>query len=116
MTVRERIRSEVVAVVDILSPLDLARLSASDVEQVRIDFATGFDGSLKKALSIPLSKIALKHGASRCRLISRTETARLTTVRDAVELTIAAADGVPFGDEASRTASARTNRIPPAVS
>lgn len=96
MTVRERIRSDVVALVDILSPLDLARLSESDVERVRLDFATGFDGALRKALSIPLSKIALKHGASRCRLISRTETARLMTVGDAVELTLAAADGVPF--------------------
>lgn len=96
---REDIKTDVVNVIDVLSPLDLKSMEQEKVEAVKINFTSGFDGSLKKALCVPLTKIAKKHNATIFRIISQTETAALKTIAGAIDLTLAAANGQPFDGE-----------------
>ncbi|MBC3832412.1 hypothetical protein H8K33_12975 [Undibacterium amnicola] len=99
MADRAKIKKEVVQVIDMLSPLDLASMEDNAVEGVKINVTTGFDSSMKRALCIPLTKIARRNGLSKSRPISQTETSALKTVKGAIDLTSAAADGLPFDGE-----------------
>lgn len=96
---RENIKNAVVDALDTLSPLDLGKMSDSEVEKVKLNFTSGFDGSMKKALCVPLSKIARKHGNTDSRIISQTETTALKTIKGAIDLTAAAAAGLTFDGE-----------------
>lgn len=96
MVNRAEVKTDVVKVLDYLSPLDLASMDDKAVEAVKINVTTGFDSSMKKALAIPFSKIARKHGRGTSRVISPTETAALKTIKGAIDLTYAAAQGLPF--------------------
>lgn len=96
MADRQQIKKDVVSALDILSPLELAKMTESTVENVRLDYTSGFDVSLKKALAVPFSKIARKHGGSKSRVISQTETVALKTIACAIDLAVAASDGAPI--------------------
>ncbi|WEF34022.1 hypothetical protein [Pseudoduganella chitinolytica] len=98
-TLRDHIKSDVVRGLDFMSPLDLAALGAAEVEAVRLDFTSGFDASMKRALNVPLTKVARRHGGQSSRVISFTETEALKTVGGAIDLTAAAAEGQQFGGE-----------------
>lgn len=99
MVKREDIKWDVVHVIDILSPLDLQGMDKDKVETVKINYTSGFDGSLKRALCIPLTKIARKHNATTFRPMSQTESAALKTIGGAIDLTLAAATGQPYDGE-----------------
>lgn len=99
MADRKKVKADVVTVLDILSPLDLAKMTDDGVELVKINFTSGFDGSMKKALCVPFAKIARRHGGTKSRVISQTETAALRTIKGAIDLTVAAADGLTFDGE-----------------
>ncbi|AVR97369.1 hypothetical protein [Pseudoduganella armeniaca] len=98
-TLRDQIKTDVVRGLDFISPLDLAAYDAAAVEAVRIDFTSGFDGSMKRALNVPLTKVARRHGDQNSRPISHTETEALKTVGGAIELTTAAATGQQWAGE-----------------
>jgi hypothetical protein len=99
MANREMVKDDVVAVLDMLSSLDLASMDRVAVEAVPINFTSGFDSSLKKALCVPFTKIARKHAAGKFRVISQTETVALKTVKGAIDLSTAAADNLSFDGE-----------------
>ena len=56
------IRNDVISVLDILSPLDLVSMSIEQVVKVQINYTSGFDESMKRALAVPFSKISRKYG------------------------------------------------------
>jgi hypothetical protein len=99
MTLRDKIKADVVQLIDIISPLNLTDLAPADVEAVKIRETSGFDGSMKRALNVPFSKIARRHGGEHYRIISSVETGELKTVGGAIDLTTAAAAGAPFDGE-----------------
>lgn len=99
MADRKKIKKDVVVTLDILSPLELSKMGDAEVELVKINFTSGFDGSMKRALCVPFSKTARRHGGAQSRIISQTETSALKTIKEAIDLTTAAADGLPFEGE-----------------
>ena len=96
---REKIKIAVVNALDTLSPLDFGKMNDTEVEKVKLNFTSGFDGSMKKALCVPFSKIARKHGNTDSRIISQTETIAVKTIKGAIDLTAAAAAGLAFEGE-----------------
>jgi hypothetical protein len=98
-TLRDQIKTDVVRGLDFISPLDLAAYGDKEVEAVRIDFTSGFDDSMKRALNVPLTKVARRHGDQNSRPISYVETVALKTVGGAIDLTTAAATGQAYAGE-----------------
>jgi hypothetical protein len=99
MTLRDKVKADVVQLLDIISPLNLLDMALADVEAVKIRETSGFDGSMKRALNVPLSKIARRHDWEHYRIISSVETGELKTIGGAIDLTTAAAEGKPFDGE-----------------
>lgn len=96
MALRDDVKTDVVQVFDIICSLGLGHMEQNEVEIIRIRENAGVGGAMAKALNFPFSRIARRYGKENSRAISSLETRMLKTVGDAINLTMAAAEGRPF--------------------
>jgi len=95
-TKRDQIKKEVVAGIDFISPLRLSEYDPVAVEAVKLNYTSGFDDAMRKALHVPLTIIAFKYGEGKSRAISHVEASSLKTIADAIDLTLAASEGKEY--------------------